>query len=43
MLNYHSLSFVIRVKVVKRVAPSSHDPVKLFEIQHSITISISFL
>lgn len=38
-----TISFVIAIEVIKRISTSSHYSVKLLEIEHSISISISLL
>lgn len=35
------ISFVITIKIVKRISTSSHDSVKFVKVQHSVSISIS--
>lgn len=37
-----TISFVIAIEVIKRISTSSHYSIKLLEIEHSISISISF-
>lgn len=34
------LSFIIAVKVVERIASSSHDSVELVEVEHSVAVSV---
>ena len=38
-----TISFVIAIEVIKRISTSSHYSIKLLEIEHSISISISLL
>ena len=37
------ISFIIAVEVIKGISSSPHDPVKFFEVKHTVTISVGLL
>jgi len=37
------ISFVVRVEIIERVSSPAHDAVELFEVEHSVAISVCLL
>lgn len=37
------ISFIIAVEVIKGISSSPHDPVKFFEVKHTVAISVGLL